>query len=498
MSQKELNSGMSLAELEAARCNRFASTCHLVECIIIAIAYILEFVKGARDLPYIIITILLALVVPITCKIIIASNPCAKIVRHLISFGFGAFYIFICMTTNNKLAFVYILPLLVAILVYNDYRYTAISSILCWIVNIIQVIVFLNNGTYVWATDSAEIEIQILAMLIITVFMILAVRLSAKNSRARVDQIEEQAAQAQENMNNTMSISASMIGNIETVTEKMDQLNQATLTTKDSMGEVNTGASSTSEAIQRQLELTDNIQNQVSNVQQGTAQILTSISEANSAVENGKQNITTLISQVEDSVASGNEVNKELETLKSDMANIHSVVEIIQSITSQTSLLALNASIEAARAGESGRGFAVVASEISKMASETDDATTQIQTMLESFTSTITKVVSVTSDMIQKINAQLETSETAASSFGEIESSTSVIIENANALDTEVKDLSDANREIIDSISTISAISEQVAAHANNTYEISEENAQTVSDISDLINQISELASKLK
>ena len=61
---------------------------------------------------------------------------------------------------------------------------------------------------------------------------------------------------------------------------------------------------------------------------------------------------------------------------------INELTETIMSISSQTSLLALNASIEAARAGEAGKGFAVVASEIGNLAGQTSSAVADIDTIV--------------------------------------------------------------------------------------------------------------------
>jgi methyl-accepting chemotaxis protein len=72
---------------------------------------------------------------------------------------------------------------------------------------------------------------------------------------------------------------------------------------------------------------------------------------------------------------------------------INEITESIMQISSQTSLLALNASIEAARAGEAGKGFAVVASEISKLAGETSDSVSSINDIVVQVNSAVADMV---------------------------------------------------------------------------------------------------------
>ncbi len=85
---------------------------------------------------------------------------------------------------------------------------------------------------------------------------------------------------------------------------------------------------------------------------------------------------------------------------------INELTDAIMSISSQTSLLALNASIEAARAGEAGRGFAVVATEIGNLASQTSQTVGDINGIVLEVNGAVdkmTKSLEETAQFLEKV-----------------------------------------------------------------------------------------------
>ena len=212
------------------------------------------------------------------------------------------------------------------------------------------------------------------------------------------------------------------------------------------------------------------------------------------ALAEGKQDIEHLASEVEASVDNGTEVTEKLENLNQYMDEMNSIVELIGGITNQTSLLALNASIEAARAGEAGRGFSVVATEISGMATRTKEATVHITELISNVSNAIMEVVGVVSNMIDGINEEKTGASNAEESFESIEDNTRAIQKNADTLSRSISELQNANKEIIDSIQTISAISQQVSAHAGETMQAEEENLNVMQDVSAIMQKLAALA----
>lgn len=494
-----MNSGINPKEkdYELARENTVAMNCHFLVCGIISIAYFVEFLKGDGTLLYVLATIILAMG-PVVGEIICYKKQHdTKMIKHFVGIGYAILYTFVMFTTNNHFTFVYVIPMLIAITVYNDFKYSLPIEVGVVIVNVIQLALFFKRGIYTKA-DMVSVEIQFFVIVLICGIQLYVSIVAEKLNQKKLAELKAEHEKTEELLTRIMDTSDKMTQQITESAQKTASLGESMQAMKESMEEVNSGSNDTAEAVQSQLNQTEEIQAMVEQVEKGTENIIDSMNQNKEAIAQGKANVGILVKQAEETVESGKKVTEELSQLDTYMSQMNSILDIINSITSQTSLLALNASIEAARAGEAGRGFAVVASEISQMAQQTKDSTVQISQLIENVSNAIQMVVEVSGSMISMIESQNETTEKTAESFTVIEKNSDNVYGHSNELAAYVTKLADANKKIVDSISTISAISEEVAAHASDTLSATESNNVIVEELAALSGQLETLAQELK
>ncbi|MGI6125044.1 MAG: methyl-accepting chemotaxis protein, partial [Acetivibrionales bacterium] len=171
---------------------------------------------------------------------------------------------------------------------------------------------------------------------------------------------------------------------------------------------------------------------------------------------------------------------RKMQELTEKANEIQGIAQIITGISEQTNLLSLNASIEAARAGENGRGFAVVADEIRKLAIQSKDSATSIAEILESLGRKAFKTSESVITLKEINDQQTNLINNTKNVFDSIANKMEVFTDDVRLVTQKLGEIVNSNNKVIESITEISALSEEATANAeeaNSMTAISRQNA---------------------
>ncbi len=466
---------------------------------IIAVAYLIEFIKHNRTLGYTLAVAAICYLPVIIASIIYNNNKDTEDgVMRTIGIGFTALYGFVLFTAANDHVYTYVMPMLIILLLFNQMRFITVIGIGAIVFNVISVLI---NIFYYHRTETANItsyEIQVLLVIMCAIFFIVLSKITVKISDIRGARLSIETDKANDLVEKILDVSKDMSDNIVTVDDKVAGLKESMTQTLDSMSEVTSGTNESAEAIQRQLVKTEEIQEYITSVQNATVVIGDSMESTMNAIEEGDSQVAQLTKLTAESDKAGAQVAESLASFSEIAGQMNSITDLIKSVASQTSLLALNASIEAARAGEAGRGFAVVADEISSLAAQTTKATGDITGLIDKINSQLDGMIASIDGLLEGNKQQTESAEKTAGSFEDIAQNIDRIRHQSDELNKIVKLLADSNKEIVDSIQTISAITEEVSAHSNETYSASEDNQKVIDEITGLVDSLNADAERLK
>ncbi|MFN9967415.1 MAG: methyl-accepting chemotaxis protein [Lysobacteraceae bacterium] len=178
------------------------------------------------------------------------------------------------------------------------------------------------------------------------------------------------------------------------------------------------------------------------------------------------------------------ETSKRIKRLGESSQEIGSIIELINDISEQTNILALNAAIQAASAGEAGRGFAVVADEVQRLAERASNATKRIETLVATIQSDTNEAVSSMEQTTAEVVAGARLAEDAGLALVEIE-------KVSNDLAGLIEGISQASRQQ-------SAAATNITATMTVIQEITTQTSQGASQTAESIGNLAQLAADLR
>lgn len=484
---------MSLREKHLSDQNRMAK---LMSIIIVASMLILSLLAlfGGIRLALIVRCTILAVVIAVNivgCRVYRTS----EMYRHIVSVSTFIAYLVLTFTYTNMFVYAYIFPMAVMLMIFQDQKVIKLSAVLAVLADLIFFISF--HFRYPEQADGQAAMIQMVLVIVTAVACVFIVVMQQKHVEENTQEIEERAAQQAQVAAEVVTHSKNLAEKFQQAMTVSDTLNECMDSSHSSISEIADSTRLTAEAIEQQTAQTMDIQQNVQQVEEQTRQMAELSEATHAAVEQGVGLIRQLKEQATQVAKISHETEQTTKDLNASIKEVEAITETILGISSQTNLLALNASIEAARAGEAGKGFAVVADEIRNLSEGTKEATEQISAIIGRLISDAENASRSMSQSAIYAEKQNEMITVTGDKLMDIQHNSDALNGNVTRVSQAVEEVVVANTAISDSISNLSATSQEVAASTESSLALSDSSMNALKEMNELLNEIYEISEKM-
>ncbi|MGB0513243.1 MAG: methyl-accepting chemotaxis protein [Wenzhouxiangellaceae bacterium] len=212
-----------------------------------------------------------------------------------------------------------------------------------------------------------------------------------------------------------------------------------------------------------------------------------SVKIANRGADMVRQTISGM-DQIRDQIQ---DTSKRIKRLGESSQEIGDIVELINGISEQTNVLALNAAIQAASAGGAGRGFAVVADEVQRLAERATNATRRIETLVQTIQSDTSEAVTSMETTTSQVVTGARTAEDAGEALESIEKVSNDLARLIQDISTQAQQQSQNAGKIARLMNSIRDVSIQTSEGTSST-------AKSVVSLADLVRDLRDSVSDFK
>ncbi len=283
----------------------------------------------------------------------------------------------------------------------------------------------------------------------------------------------------------------------EELSDTANQISQTAEDVSNAVQEIASGATQQADEIQSASENVGRIGDAVADVQDSTGNLTDITGKMKEASEVSSKSLASLQDSSSEMTAKIDEISKTIQATQEAVSSINDKVEGITSIATQTNLLSLNASIEAARAGEAGKGFAVVAEEIGQLADNSKDMADEIRKEMDVLLEQAKAAVAAAEDVRQgNMDQQVALGDTLEAVNGMLEDIGSTV-GGVQLISTGADTCEASKNAVVDTMSALSAISEENAASSEETGASMQELSATVTTLASSADSLKEVADAL-